>query len=457
MSEADNASRRRPPTIDLTAKEVESASADSNPKTDAAAATDAPEAAPSGRAGIDLTAKEVESASADSNPKTDAAAATDAPDAAPSVRAGSSSSRTAPYAIGIVIGAAGVAAIAAAFWFVGLAPVHETDLPRNTGASPSAASSTVAASPQAVATEEISARLDRIEQALQGPPRTDAALAGRMTTVEARARASNDSLAGLTRRVDEVAAAAQTALAQAKAAAAAADAAKETAQNAARNAQSSTQTAAQRSDIEALESRVAALQNAMKSQDADMAQRASSSTAGDKAMRLAIAAEALRAAVERGAPFQAELAAVKALAGDPKATAELESFAAQGLTSTAELGRELAALTPAIHRAMEPEPSNKSILARLESHAQRLVRITPAATSAAPVGDDPAALIARLNADAARGDIDAALAEIAKLPDEARALAQTWVNKAGARQTALAESRHIAAQALTAMAKPESR
>jgi hypothetical protein len=417
MSEADNPSRRRPPTIDLTAKEVETASPDSKPETDDAAATSAPEGA-SGE------------------------------------RAGSSSSRTAPYAIGIVIGAAGAAAIAAAFWLAGLATVHETAAPQSAGAPLSAASAPAAPGAQAVATEEISARLDRIGQALQGPPRTDAALADRTAAVEAQAKASNDSLAALTRRVDEVAAAAQTALAQAKAAASAADAAKDAAQNA---AQSSTQTGVQRSDIEALESRVAALQNAMKSLDADMAQRTSSSTAGDRAMRLAIAAEALRATVERGAPFQAELAAVKALGADPNATARLEPFAAQGLTSTAELGREFAALTPAIHRAMEPEPSSNSILAKLENHAQRLVRITPPGTSAVPEGDDPAARIARLNADAARGDIDAALAEIAKLPDEARALAEPWANKAGARRAALAESRHIAAEALAALAKPESR
>jgi hypothetical protein len=73
------------------------------------------------------------------------------------------------------------------------------------------------------------------------------------------------------------------------------------------------------------------------------------------------------------------------------------------------------------------------------------------------VGDDPAALIARLNADIARGDIEAALAEIAKLPDEARALAEPWANKAGARRVALAESRHIAGEALAALAKPEAR
>jgi hypothetical protein len=106
---------------------------------------------------------------------------------------------------------------------------------------------------------------------------------------------------------------------------------------------------------------------------------------------------------------------------------------------------------------MEPEPTNNSILAKLESHAQKLVRITPVGTSATPVGDDPAALIARLNADAARGDIDAALVEIAKLPDGARALAETWTNKAGTQRAALAESRHIAAAALAALAKPESR
>jgi hypothetical protein len=255
-----------------------------------------------------------------------------------------------------------------------------------------------------------------------------------------------------------LAAAAQSALAEAKTAAAAAEAAKDAAKDAAKNAaQSSTQTGVQRSDIEALENRVAALQAAMKSLDADLARRASSSNADDRAMRLAIAAEALRAAVERGAPFEAELAAVKSLGADPKAMAQLDPYAAQGLPSAVELERELAALTPAIYRAMEPQASHNSILARLESHAQRLVRITPVGPSAAPVGDDPAALIARLNADIARGDIEAALAEIAKLPDEARALADAWANKAGARRAALAESRHIAAEALAALANPEAR
>ena len=425
MSEADSTSRRRPPTIDLTAKEVETA----NPDSKSAAEADAEQAAGE-------------------------------PEKASGGRGGAPSARALPYVVGIAVGAAGAAAVAAAFWFVGLLPVHDGALPQSVSAAPGAAATQSAASAsnsqgqQPSVTEEISGRLDRIEQALHGPPRTDAALASRLAAAEAQAKSLSDSLAALTRRVDELAAAAQSSLAEAKAAAAAAEAAKDAAKNA---AQSSTQAGVQRSDIAALESRVAALQNAIKSLDADLAQRTSSSNAGDQVMRLAIAAEALRAAVERGAPFEAELAAVKALGADPKATARLEPFAAQGLISTAELGRELAALTPALSRTIEPEPTNNSILAKLESHAQKLVRITQVGTSAAPVGDDPAALIARLNADAARGDVDAALAEIAKLPDEARALAETWTNKAGARRAALAESRHIAAAALAALAKPESR
>jgi hypothetical protein len=127
------------------------------------------------------------------------------------------------------------------------------------------------------------------------------------------------------------------------------------------------------------------------------------------------------------------------------------------LTSTAVLVREFTALVPALDRATEPPTSDTSLWAALESRARRLVRITPIDAAGQPAGNDPSALIARLKADVARGDIDGALAEIAKLPDEARALAQAWADKAAARQAALVESRRIAAEALTALTRPESR
>jgi hypothetical protein len=350
-----------------------------------------------------------------------------------------------PYVVGVVGGIVGAAAMAAALWFAGLAPIRDVALPQNAATLESAASVPA----QASISPEVSARLERIEQALQGSPRTDSALAGQVAAAAAQSKALDGSLSALTHRVDEVAATAQAAVTDAKDAARAADAAKNA-------AQSNTQASVQRSDIDALEGRVAALQNAIKGLDTDLAKRASSSHADDRTMRLAIAAEALRAAAERGAPFQPELAAVKALGADPNSIARLEPFAAQGLTSTAELGRELTALTPALDRAIEPERGDNSILAKIESQAQKLVRITPVGASGAHVGDDPAAAVARLNDAAARGDIDAALAEIAKLPGPAKALVQAWSDKANARQAALAESRTIATGAFANLAKSES-
>jgi hypothetical protein len=221
-------------------------------------------------------------------------------------------------------------------------------------------------------------------------------------------------------------------------------------------AKSTTQAGVQRNDIDALTNRIAMLESAVKSLSADVAQRTSSSNTDDRVMRATVAAEALRAAVERGAPYQAELAAVQSLGADQNATAPLAPFAADGVPSADGLGRELAALIPAFQRASESEPNNGSILGRLEAHAQKLVRITPLDASTAPAGDGPASVIARINGDAARGDVAAALADIARLPDAARSLADGWVKKAAAREAAIAASRRIAADALAALGRPAS-
>jgi hypothetical protein len=449
MSEADSTSRRRPPTIDLTAKEVEAASSDAG-----SAAVTPPasgNAAESARESSPAAAPTVETGAA-ADPGAAGGSTTSPPDTA--TRPARSSGRAMSYVVGVVAGIVGAAAMAAALWFAGLLPIRDVTSPQAAMVPPVAApesAASVATSPgtQASISPEISARLDRIEQALQGSPHNDAALAGRVAEAEAQSKALDGSLAALTRRVDEVAAAAQTAATDAKGAASTADAAKNA-------AQSTTQASVQRSDIDALETRVATLQTTIKALDASLAQRTSSSHADDRAMRLAIAAEALRSSVERGAPFAAELAAVKALGADPNAIARLEPLAAQGLTSAAALGRELTALTPALYRAVEPERSDNSILAKIESQAQKLVRITPVGASGSPVGDDPAAAVARVNDDATRGDIDAALAEIAKLPGPAKALVEAWSTKASARQSALAESRTMAAAAIASLSKSES-
>ena len=117
------------------------------------------------------------------------------------------------------------------------------------------------------------------------------------------------------------------------------------------------------------------------------------------------------------------------------------------------LAHELASLTPALQQAAVPAASNSSFLDRLESNAQRLVRITPVD---APPGDDPASVVTRIGVDAAHADIAAALADIAKLPDAAKPLAAAWVEKAQARNAAIAASRKLAADALAALSKPNA-
>jgi len=388
-SEPDNTPRRRPPTIDLTATEVDA---------EKPAAAQEPSQEPA-----------TEPAAAD-RPR----------------------SRVKTTIAGAVLGAIAVMAIGAGLWFGGYVPPGL--LPVSPSAQP----------PNSAAIAEISARLNKIEGAIATqqqqpvlPPRPDPALASRLATAEAATKSLSDSLAAMTRRVDDVAAAAQNALAQAKSASTAADAAK-----------SAAQPDVTRSDLDALAARIAPLESAVKTLADDI--KHETATADDRAARLTVAAEALRAAVERGAPYQAELAAAKSLGADQSATAPLDAFAGAGVPSARTLAHELASLTPALQQAAEPASSNSSFLGRLENNARHLVEITPVD---APPGDDPASVVTRISVDAAHADIAAALTDIAKLPDAAKAVAAAWVAKAQARDAAIAASRKLAADALAALSK----
>jgi len=394
-SEPDSTPRRRPPTIDLTATEVEA-------DKPASAQESGTNGAPTGRASKD-------------NPTGRQASETSRP-----------RSHLKTALAGAAAGAIAVVAISAGLLIGGVLPSRE----------PAAAPTPQA--PNSAGIAEISAQLKKIEGAIAAP-QPDPALVSRLAVAEAATKSLGDSLAALGTRVDQISAAAQNALAQAKSAADAADAAKTAAQ-----------AGVARSDLDALANRIAALESAMKS----LADNLTRQTAGadDRVARLLVTTEALRAAVERDAPYQAELAAVKSLGADQSATAPLEPFAAAGVPSAAALAHELASLAPALLQASEPASGDASFLGRLEANAQHLVRITPVD---APAGDDPLSVATRVNADAARSDIAAALADIAKLPDGARSLTTAWVRKAEARNAAIAASRQLAAGALAALGKPQ--
>jgi len=394
-SEPDSTPRRRPPTIDLTAKEVDAALGASAQERDAAEQTKdgAVRGGPTRAGGV------------------------------------------MPYVAGAVAGAIVVAALVAGIWIAGLVPAREA--PREAAAPSTPAPSTPAVS--SAGADEISSRLEKIQEALK-MPRADEAAVNRIAAAEAQAKALGDQLSALTRRVDDVAAVSQTALAQAKAATAAADEAKNAAQ-----------TVPQRGDLNALGNRITTLENAIKSLGAELTQRTSS--ADDRVARVTVAAEALRAMVERGAPYQTELAAVKSFGVEESALAPLAPFAAEGVPNAAALAREFAALMPSLLQEFETASQDGSFLSRLAAHAQNLVSITPVD---APEGNDASAVVTRVNSEAARGDFAAVLTDAARLPDRERSVADAWVKKVEAREAAIAASRRIAADALSALSKPVS-
>ena len=274
---------------------------------------------------------------------------------------------------------------------------------------------------------DLAARLDKAEQATAWLADLDARLA-KLEQAPARAAGPGQSDKTLIDRV----AALETTLGPRVAAATAA-------------------LAADHQQIEALGARIAALEQAATGIDERIARAAA--TGADKAGRLAYVTQALRSAVERGDPFAIELATVKQLGGDPALLGPLEPFAASGVPRPAALARELSQLTgPMLAGAGASAPAREiGIMDRLQQGAERLVRIRP--INETP-GDDPATVISRADVKATNGDLPGALAELARLPEAARAPANTWIKKADAQAAALGAVRRLADNAAAGLARP---
>jgi hypothetical protein len=384
-SESDSTLGRRPPTIELTATEVE------QPKAPQTAKADTPN-----RQG-----------------SADSAATQETPNPKPAAK---SEGRLLAHAISAVIGAIAATAVLVGLWLTGFMLARDVV--------------TEATAPDLRANRfnaDISARLDKIERAVQAPrPETATVpptLGNRLTAVELQAKMLGDTLAALNRRADDIAATAET-------------------------AKNAGQAGVQKSDMDALASRIAALDSAVKALSNEVAHP---TTTTDQAARLTVAAQALRAAVESGVPYQAELKAVQQLGAEQSATAPLEAFAVTGVAHADALAHELAALVPALRQAADMSSGDTTLLGKLKADVQKLVEFTPAEP---PPGDDPASVITRIDIDADRGNIDAALNDIAALPDRTKALTADWAKRAQAREAAFAASRNISADALAALSKP---
>ena len=280
------------------------------------------------------------------------------------------------------------------------------------------------------ATDDLVRRLARIEAALAP-----------------RAPQPDPALADLTRRSDDAVAASREARERAESAAnALADVAR---QLAALNAERARTPAVERSDLDALGARLGTLESASKTLADQLAKTAAAAGAGD--VRHAVIAMALDAAAQRGAPYGRELAALDPQIAGPAAIAALKPFAQTGIPSTSALAHEIAALAPEALAAVETsEPPEGGFLDRLQANAERLVRIRPIAQQR---GAEPSAILRSVETKTQQGDVAGALAEAGRLPPGVRAPLEPWIQRAQARNAALAAASGLAARAFEVIAR----
>jgi hypothetical protein len=203
-------------------------------------------------------------------------------------------------------------------------------------------------------------------------------------------------------------------------------------------------------DLSPINERLSQIESAAKALSAEIAKR-NAAPADDVPLRRAVAASLLDVSVRAGESYAAALAAAKPFAANADALKPLDSFAATGVPSPNALNRELLALLPKLSPAPETSTTGSGIVDRLQAGAARLVRIER--TEAIP-GNDRSAIVSRVTAAALRNDIAEARRELKTLAPADRAVAQSWIDKADARDAALAASRQFAADAMGALTKP---
>src|ERR1700690_1251709 len=405
------------------------------PETPAGAQPDAPQDAGSGlrrkkRAAptIDLTATEMPSPEAASPPQPDP------PPSAQEPRADTAGTRPGGHIMATlvagIVGAATVMLVLVALWLTGLLPVR-TVVSTDTGAL-------VPADTKAI--DALTQRVSNIEGTISKLPAGDAGVAERLAAADSAMKSLGIALTALNRRSDDTAATASQARERADAAVKAVTDLRVSVQDAAKNSSAGISPA----ELDALQKRIAALEQSAKVARDDIAKASSADTAA----RLALSAAGLRDAVASGAPFAAELVQAKSLGADDKILAPLAPFATVGIPASSALAQELRALLPAMLKISGAQAPEAGFLERLQAHAGKLVRVRPVD---APPGDDPSAVLARLEIDAAKADIAAALADLGKLADATRAPAQAWIERAKARQAALAAARQYAADTARAL------
>jgi hypothetical protein len=317
-----------------------------------------------------------------------------------------------PWVIAALSGAVAASLVICVGWLLGWPAV----LPATSSAPPF----------NAAVIDDLAARVASIEAKISKPaaPAPDPAMVGRVEALEKSLASLRGDLSGLRAQSEKLAASVN-------------------------DVKSSPRESAASVDLSAINERITQLERATRAQVSEIAQE-SARPADDVPLRRIVAASVLDVSVRQGEPYAAALAAAKSLAENADALKPLDDFAATGVPSAASLSRELLTLVPKLSPAPENATSGSGIVDRLQAGAAKLVRIE----RTDGVGNDRGAVVARVTAAALRNDFAEARRELKTLAPADRAAAQAWLDKADARDTALAASRQFASEAMAALAKP---
>jgi hypothetical protein len=372
---------------------------------------------------IDLKATEVTSETA---PASDAAAPEATAEAASEAPVSPPSAPVSPWIVAPVSGAVAAALVIGVGWMLGWPAIQ-----------PAA----VAPAPQlnAAAIDDLTARVAGLETKTSKPaaPVADPASAARFEALEKSVAALRGELATTRAQSEKLASAI----------------------NEVKSAPRADGTPAP--DLAVIDEHIAKIENAVRAQAAEIAQQsgkiadgkaADAKPADDLPLRRVVASALLDVLVRIGDPYSAALAAAKSLAPNADALKPLDQFAAAGVPNANKLSSELLTLVPKLTPAAPQEiaTSGSGIVERLQAGAAKLVKIERTDTS----GTDRGAVVARMTAAALRNDSNEARRELKTLAPADRAAAQAWLDKADARDAALAASRQFATDAMAVLAKP---
>jgi hypothetical protein len=399
--------KREPPTIDLKATEVSSETKSSGEASSEPVAEPAPEVA---KASVEETS--VEEASVEQAPVEE-----------PSVekpRVAEPPSRpVSPWIVAPVSGAVAAALVIGVGWMLGWPAIQPASAPP---------------APQlSTAIDALTARLAGIEPKV-GKPVPDPAAAARAEALEKTVAALRAELAATRAQGEKLASAI----------------------NDVKSAPRGDGPAS--ADFSGIDERIAKIESQVRAQGTEIAQQgskladANAKPADDMALRRLVAGALLDVLVRIGDPYPAALAATKALAPNPDVLKPLDQFAEKGVPNAGKLSTELLALVPKLLPAAQQSTATTGtgIVERLQAGAAKLVKIERTDT----VGNDRGAVVARITAAALRNDSNEARRELKTLEPDDRAAAQSWLERADARDAALAASRQFAADAMAALAKP---